>query len=506
MEVPPSSPSLHHLAPRADAVVLQGYLRKLSPSRFKGYQRRWFVVKGRCLFYYRSREDFYRHAGYKGCIELDQVTRIVDELEKPALGFELHTILHRTFTLAAESAEDKRRWVDTLRSLATGEKRVTIFRNGFSTGGKVFLVHGSWNAFVGEVSHKLQLRVSRFFTREGGEIDSVEHILNGDLLYAAEKEERFLLPPPKERASDTLYRDLVKTVSETYTLSPRFGTPTGSRPASASLEPSSSFSSSPPGSLRASTTETSNLTEKIIHRVQLDLTGTPPDEALLDESSSEDEIEANVGKFLAKHTSYGPSVASTLDSSLVKESEEEDRSSRVPLRSTPVRLERGTTFALERDEGARGGRSVTFFGRDEDEEPEEPLPPANAALVALDREGLMEMDEGSAASLVSSSPHSSATGRKKSATFFVPPLQFKKPNKPSNRTSEPHESFNSDWMEEMDDDAKDSWCAILEEDFGDKWALLGITTDYRLYLRLVNRGLYLRFQSAEECLSPNPQI
>lgn len=73
------------------------------------------------------------------------------------------------------------------------DRRVTIFKNGKMTGGKVFLVPQSLDEFFSQIFLKFNFIVRKIFTPQGGEIDHVDLIRDNDILYISSGED-FILP------------------------------------------------------------------------------------------------------------------------------------------------------------------------------------------------------------------------------------------------------------------------------------------------------------------------
>ncbi|KAF5273921.1 hypothetical protein FQA39_LY01036 [Lamprigera yunnana] len=69
------------------------------------------------------------------------------------------------------------------------DKRVTVFKNGTSIGGKVFLVPQSLDEFMSQLLLKFNFIVRKIFTEHGGEIDDIDLIRNDDILYISSGED-----------------------------------------------------------------------------------------------------------------------------------------------------------------------------------------------------------------------------------------------------------------------------------------------------------------------------
>lgn len=73
-------------------------------------------------------------------------------------------------------------------------KRVTVFRNGQSEGGKVIAVSDTFEDILKQASKKLDFQVAELYNPDGGAIDDAELIRDNDILYAAPACEAFTKP------------------------------------------------------------------------------------------------------------------------------------------------------------------------------------------------------------------------------------------------------------------------------------------------------------------------
>ncbi|CAG5118871.1 unnamed protein product [Candidula unifasciata] len=66
--------------------------------------------------------------------------------------------------------------------------RVTVFKNGTNSNGKVLLVPESWEELLKEISHKLRISTTQVYNCYGGCIEDLTVIRDDDILYASEGE------------------------------------------------------------------------------------------------------------------------------------------------------------------------------------------------------------------------------------------------------------------------------------------------------------------------------
>ena len=83
----------------------RGYLNKMGPENKKRYNRRWFVLTGSELKYYRSHKDLKRP---RGVIKLESWCKLT-KLKSPD-AFELATP-QRTYQLMAKSPQECNDWL-----------------------------------------------------------------------------------------------------------------------------------------------------------------------------------------------------------------------------------------------------------------------------------------------------------------------------------------------------------------------------------------------------------
>ena len=86
-----------------------GYLNKIGPENKKRFTRRWFVLKGSELKYYRSHKDMKRP---RGVIKLDSWCKLTNLKSQEA--FELATS-QRTLQLAAKNALECSEWLKGMK-------------------------------------------------------------------------------------------------------------------------------------------------------------------------------------------------------------------------------------------------------------------------------------------------------------------------------------------------------------------------------------------------------
>ena len=129
-----------HTHTRTQASEKMGYLNKMGPENKKRFTRRWFVLKGSELKYYRSHKDMKRP---RGVIKLDSWCKLTS-LSKSQEAFELATP-QRTFQLAAKNSLECSEWM----------KGTTVLISSIDT---VFNVQPK--IFVGQKFHPTQLHFS----------------------------------------------------------------------------------------------------------------------------------------------------------------------------------------------------------------------------------------------------------------------------------------------------------------------------------------------------------
>ena len=125
-------------------VAKEGFLRKMSRSVRKDWKRRWFILRGRCLWYVRdaSCTNVLEESGEEGhlneplfvCECAISTVREVQSSGKPEHCFEILSPNRRTFLLQADGPADMAAWIEALRSgteraLIADEKRSDVSVN-----------------------------------------------------------------------------------------------------------------------------------------------------------------------------------------------------------------------------------------------------------------------------------------------------------------------------------------------------------------------------------------
>jgi len=108
-----SQVSFLHSLLSSQSALLQGYLRKRSPSSLKGYQRRWFFVQNNWIHYCREKptdpQNFLKRFHLEDCMN-------VNEDQNDPRAFQVVTE-KRTYDLQAFCRQDRDEWVTGLRAL-----------------------------------------------------------------------------------------------------------------------------------------------------------------------------------------------------------------------------------------------------------------------------------------------------------------------------------------------------------------------------------------------------
>eukprot|EP00045_Choanoeca_perplexa_P016650 m.227160 g.227160 ORF g.227160 m.227160 type:complete len:996 (-) comp17319_c0_seq3:2885-5872(-) len=96
-----------------DRIDREGYLWKRGEKAREGYKQRWFVLKGNLLFYFKDTIS----VEPLGCIVLEKVSVPEFQDEQVAHGFKLDFdgSGNRVYHLYAQTAEDRKAWVEALR-------------------------------------------------------------------------------------------------------------------------------------------------------------------------------------------------------------------------------------------------------------------------------------------------------------------------------------------------------------------------------------------------------
>jgi len=99
-----------------------GHLYKQSPSALKGFQKRWFMLSGSVLYYWKTQQT----RGKPISAILLNESRIVPIYDKKGT-FEIHTE-DRKYVLYADTAEESKVWIEVLSSKAESKQ----YERGYS--------------------------------------------------------------------------------------------------------------------------------------------------------------------------------------------------------------------------------------------------------------------------------------------------------------------------------------------------------------------------------------
>ena len=107
-------------------IVKEGFLRKMSTSVRKDWKRRWFILRGRCLWYVRDSscsnvladgdEEGHLNDPVFVCECAISTVREVRDAGRQEHSFEIISPNRRTFLLQANGSKDMGEWLDALRS------------------------------------------------------------------------------------------------------------------------------------------------------------------------------------------------------------------------------------------------------------------------------------------------------------------------------------------------------------------------------------------------------
>eukprot|EP00697_Spironema_sp_BW2_P016879 gnl/Spiro4/8381_TR4403_c0_g1_i1.p1 gnl/Spiro4/8381_TR4403_c0_g1~~gnl/Spiro4/8381_TR4403_c0_g1_i1.p1 ORF type:complete len:176 (+),score=20.53 gnl/Spiro4/8381_TR4403_c0_g1_i1:72-599(+) len=101
----------------------EGFLAKNSPSIFKGWQTRYFMLKGTTIFYYKDQDAYSQQKQPKGIINLEP-NCIQRPTEKDKKRFFNVVSGRRTYHLRAASEAEAAEWIDSVnRSLAQASSK-----------------------------------------------------------------------------------------------------------------------------------------------------------------------------------------------------------------------------------------------------------------------------------------------------------------------------------------------------------------------------------------------
>ena len=96
------------------SVLIQGYLTKQSiKGRFgKKWTKRWFVLHGHTLYYFKSDQD----AAPKGKINIPAEASIAPSADKPHCWRLTTPEMPTGMLIKAENAKEKRKWIEAMRA------------------------------------------------------------------------------------------------------------------------------------------------------------------------------------------------------------------------------------------------------------------------------------------------------------------------------------------------------------------------------------------------------
>lgn len=92
-----------------EASKIKGWLKKKSPSIFKGYQKRYFYILEKMFFVYSEKEG----SEVKGSIDLSQAS--IHDCKDPKCF--IVKFSDREFELKAETEKERNNWVQNLKTI-----------------------------------------------------------------------------------------------------------------------------------------------------------------------------------------------------------------------------------------------------------------------------------------------------------------------------------------------------------------------------------------------------
>ena len=167
-------------------ILLEGYLSKKSPSRFRGWQPRYFILGNGLIRYYKTKPtDENIDSDMQGSVHVAGLLSVLNvPSDKEQLSFVLKTQA-RTFELKASSSDECKQWIRAIDTAADRmkdddkalEETVHKVEEQIATAALPQLIQKYDSTDIGERAESIMMHVITTFERNG--TDSLDSMVQG---------------------------------------------------------------------------------------------------------------------------------------------------------------------------------------------------------------------------------------------------------------------------------------------------------------------------------------